>query len=108
MRAALPVMRAQGGGRIINFYSIDAEAAAWLHVDYNMAKEAIRGLTRSAAVEWGRYNVLVNAIAPAAKGSVFEQLSREIPGFAEMAAAQNPLGRVGDPEEDIAPVAVFL
>jgi NAD(P)-dependent dehydrogenase (short-subunit alcohol dehydrogenase family) len=108
MRAALPHFREQGGGRIINFYSIDAEAAAWLHVDYNVTKEAIRGLTRSAAVEWGRYNVLVNAIAPAAQGTVFEQLSEAIPGFAEMAATQNPLGRVGDPEEDIAPVAVFL
>ena len=108
MRAALPHFKAQGGGRVINFYSIDAEAAAWLHVDYNMTKEAIRGLTRSAAAEWGRYNVLVNAIAPAAKGTVFEQLSEAVPGFAEMSAAANPLGRVGDPEDDIAPVAVFL
>lgn len=108
MRAALPHFRKQGGGRVINFYSIDAEAAAWLHVDYNITKEAIRGLTRSAAVEWGRYNVLVNAIAPAAQGTVYEELSREIPGFAEMSAAQNPLGRVGDPYEDVAPVAVFL
>lgn len=108
MRAALPHFRKQGGGRVINFYSIDAEAAAWLHVDYNVTKEAIRGLTRSAAVEWGRYNVLVNAIAPAAQGTVFEQLSREVPGFAEASAAHNPLGRVGDPFEDIAPVAVFL
>lgn len=108
MRAALPHFRERGGGRVINFYSIDAEAAAWLHVDYNLTKEAIRGLTRSAAAEWGRYNVLVNAIAPAAKGTVFEQLCREIPGYAEMAAAQNPLERVGDPDQDIAPVAVFL
>jgi NAD(P)-dependent dehydrogenase (short-subunit alcohol dehydrogenase family) len=108
MRAALSHFRERGGGRIINFYSIDAEAAAWLHVDYNATKEAIRGLTRSAAAEWGRYNVGVNAIAPAAKGSVFEQLAEAIPGFAEMSAAQNPLGRVGDPESDIAPVAVFL
>ncbi|WP_018636346.1 SDR family NAD(P)-dependent oxidoreductase [Parafrankia elaeagni] len=88
MRAALPAMRAAGGGRIINFYSIDAEAGAWLHSDYNAVKDAIRGLTRSAAMEWARDNVLVNAIAPAVAG--------------------NPLGRVGDPEEDIAPVAVFL
>lgn len=108
MRAALPHFQANGGGRVINFYSIDAEAAAWLHADYNLTKEAIRGLTRSAAAEWGRYNVLVNAIAPAAKGTVFDQLSQAIPGFAEMSAAANPLGRVGDPETDIAPVAVFL
>ena len=108
MRAAMSTMRAQGGGRIINFYSIDAEAAAWLHADYNVTKDAIRGLTRSAAAEWGRYGILVNLIAPAAAGTVFEELSNAIPGFAEMAAAMNPLGRIGDPEEDIAPVAVFL
>jgi NAD(P)-dependent dehydrogenase (short-subunit alcohol dehydrogenase family) len=108
MRAAFPAMRDQGGGRIINFYSIDAEAGAWLHADYNLTKEAIRALTRSAASEWARFNILVNAIAPAAAGSVFEQLTRDIPGFAEQAAAMNPLGRVGDPESDIAPVAVFL
>lgn len=108
MRAALPYFRAAGGGRVINFYSIDAEAAAWLHADYNMAKEAIRALTRSAAAEWGRYNVLVNALAPAARGSVFEELEHAVPGFAEMSASANPLGRVGDPENDIAPVAVFL
>lgn len=108
MHASLPTMRAQGGGRIINMYSIDAEAAAWLHADYNLTKEAIRGLTRSAAVEWARYGIVVNAIAPAAKGTVFEQLSAAMPGFAEMAAAQNPVGRVGDPEDDIGPAAVFL
>jgi NAD(P)-dependent dehydrogenase (short-subunit alcohol dehydrogenase family) len=108
MRAALPHFREQGGGRVINFYSIDAEAAAWLHVDYNMTKDAIRALTRSAAAEWGRYNVLVNAIAPAAQGSIFKQLAQAIPGFEEMSAAINPLGRVGDPDDDIAPAALFL
>ena len=108
MRAALPAMRAQGGGRIVNFYSIDAETGAWLHADYNATKDAILGLTRSAAAEWARFNILVNAIAPAAKGTIFEQLCDAIPGFGDMAAANNPLGRVGDPEQDIAPVAVFL
>jgi NAD(P)-dependent dehydrogenase (short-subunit alcohol dehydrogenase family) len=108
MQAAFPVMRDQGGGRIVNFYSIDAEAGAWLHADYNATKDAIRGLTRSAAAEWGRFDILVNAIAPAAAGTVFAELCEAIPGFAEMAAAGNPLGRVGDPEMDIAPVVVFL
>jgi len=69
-QAAVPLMRARGGGRIINFHSIDDEAGAWLHADYNLTKAAIQSLTRSAAVEWGRYNILVNAIAPAAAGTV--------------------------------------
>jgi NAD(P)-dependent dehydrogenase (short-subunit alcohol dehydrogenase family) len=108
MRAALPHLKVRGGGRIINFYSIDAEVAAWLHADYNLTKAAIQGLTRSAAAEWGRFNILVNAIAPTAAGTVFFELCEKIAGFAEAAARQNPLGRVGDPERDIAPVAVFL
>lgn len=108
MQTAMPHFKARGGGRIINFYSIDADAAAWLHADYNMSKSAILGLSRSAAVEWARFNILTNIIAPAAAGTVFEQLERDHPGFGAMAAAGNPLGRVGDPEADIAPVAVFL
>lgn len=108
MQAVLPHFKAHGGGRIINFHSVDADAGAWLHADYNANKAAIQALTRSAAVEWGRFNVLVNAIAPAGAGTVYEQLVKDIPGFAEMAAAGNPLGRVGDAEEDIAPAVVFL
>jgi NAD(P)-dependent dehydrogenase (short-subunit alcohol dehydrogenase family) len=108
MRAALPEMQKRGGGRIVNFYSIDAEVAAWLHADYNLTKAAIQGLTRSAAVEWGRFNILVNAIAPTAAGTVFVELCEKIPGFAAAVSGQNPLGRVGDPELDIAPVVVFL
>ena len=108
MHAALPHFKARGGGRIVNFYSIDSDAAAWLHADYNMSKAAIQALTRTAAVEWGRFNILSNVIAPAAAGTVFERLCADHPGFGEMAAAGNPVGRVGDPEADIAPVVVFL
>tara|TARA_R110000796_G_scaffold241592_3_gene363312 strand:+ start:13938 stop:14762 length:825 start_codon:yes stop_codon:yes gene_type:complete len=108
MRAALPHMRARGGGSIINFYSIDTEIGAWLHSDYNTAKSAIVGLTRSAAAEWGRFNVRVNAIAPTAMGATFHKLAAENPGFAERSAAMRPLGRSGDPEDDIGPVVAFL
>lgn len=108
MRAALPHLRQRGGGRIINFYSIDVETGAWLHADYNSAKAGVLGLTRSAASEWGRFNITVNAIAPTAMGATFHKLAAENPGFAERSAAARPLGRSGDPELDIGPVAVFL
>ena len=108
MRAAMPHMRARGGGAVVNFYSIDAETGAWLHADYNIAKSAILGLTRSAAVEWGRFNIRVNAIAPTGLGTVFAELVRDVPGFLEMATATNPLGWAGDPENDIGPAVVFL
>jgi NAD(P)-dependent dehydrogenase (short-subunit alcohol dehydrogenase family) len=108
MRAALPHLRARGGGSIINFYSIDVEIGAWLHADYNTAKGAVLGLTRSAAAEWGRFNIRVNAIAPTAMGATFHKLAAERPGFAEMSASMRPLGRCGEPEDDIAPVVTFL
>jgi len=108
MQAAFPHFRARGGGAVVNFYSIDAQIGAWLHADYNIAKSAILGLTRSAAVEWGRFNIRVNAIAPTGLGQVFARLVDEVPGFLEAATANNPLLRAGDPELDIGPVVSFL
>jgi 3-oxoacyl-[acyl-carrier protein] reductase len=108
MRASLDHMKKRGGGSIINFHSIDAQTGAWLHSDYTMNKMAILGLTRSAAVEWGRFNIRCNAIAPTGLGQVFAQLVEDVPGFLEMATATNPLKRAGDPENDIGPVVVFL
>ncbi|MCW2608071.1 MAG: Oxidoreductase [Frankiales bacterium] len=106
--AAFPHLRSRGRGRIVNFYSIDAEAGAWLHADYNIGKDAVLGFTRSAAAEWARHGIRVNAVAPAAVGTVFQQLTDAVPGFAEKAASMNPMGRVGDPERDVAPVVLFL
>ena len=64
MQAVFPHMVAQGGGRIINFVSLNGINAHMYSADYNAAKEAIRALTRTAAREWARHNVLVNAIRP--------------------------------------------
>lgn len=107
MQEAFPLMRDQGGGRIINFYSHDANIGQWMHADYNATKAGIQALTVSGAAEWGRYNILCNAIAPAAAGTIYHQLVDKSPEIAVM-AKQHPLGRIGDPEADIAPVALFL
>ena len=56
-----------------------------------MNKGAILGLTRTAAVEWGRFNIRTNAIAPTGMGQVFADLAENVPGFLEMATASNPL-----------------
>ncbi|MFZ0713715.1 SDR family NAD(P)-dependent oxidoreductase [Mycobacterium sp.] len=108
MKAVFPGMRDAGGGSIINFRSIDGEAGAWLHSDYNITKEAIGGLTRSAAAEWGRFNIRVNAIAPVAKGTVFAELQRDHPEIVASVIQRTPLGRIGEPEGDIGGVVAFL
>lgn len=108
MQESLPYLQARGGGRIINFFSIDGALGSWMRADYNASKAAIRALTRTVAAEWARFNILVNCISPAGKGKSYEAWANAIPGYAEQVAAMIPVGRVGDPEEDIGPVAVFL
>jgi NAD(P)-dependent dehydrogenase (short-subunit alcohol dehydrogenase family) len=107
MQAAFPIMRAQGGGRIINLYSADADTGMWFHSDYNSAKGAVRALTVSGAAEWGRYNILCNAISPIAGTTVYNEKLKHLPEIQTLVATF-PLGRIGDPEHDIAPVALFL
>jgi len=108
MQAVFPSMKARGWGRVINMCSLNGVNAHIGSLEYNVAKEALRTLTRTAAREWAPTGVVVNAICPAARSAAFERLGRTNPEIIEMADAMNPMGRMGDPEADIAPVAVFL
>jgi len=108
MQAALPHFQARGGGSIVNFGSSAALDGNATFGAYAMAKEAIRGLSRVAAREWGRYGIRVNVIVPNALSPGSERFRDEHPErFARMAAAL-PLGRVGDPELDIGRAVVAL
>ena len=108
MRAAYPHMKSPGWGRVINMCSLNGVNAHVGSLEYNAAKEALRALTRTAAREWAPTGVTVNAICPAAKSAAFLKLTADHPEIATMADAANPMGRMGDPYDDIAPVAVFL
>jgi len=108
MQAVFPHMVAQGGGRIINFVSLNGINAHMYSADYNAAKEAIRALTRTAAREWARHDILVNAIAPAAATPAYVAFAEAAPENAAEMLEQNPMGRMGDPERDIGGVALFL
>ncbi|MGH9032951.1 MAG: SDR family NAD(P)-dependent oxidoreductase [Acidimicrobiia bacterium] len=108
MQAVFPYMKAQGGGRIINFVSLNGVNAHMYSVDYNAAKEAVRAVTRTAAREWARHNILVNAIAPAAASPAYVAFAEAAPENAAELLKQNPMGRMGDPELDIGGVALFL
>jgi len=108
MRAAYPAMKQRRWGRVVNMCSLNGVNAHMGSLEYNAAKEALRTLTRTAAREWAPTGVTVNAICPAAKSQAFLRAMADYPGMEELADAANPMGRMGDPYEDIAPVAVFL
>ena len=108
MCAARPHLAARGRGRIVNMVSLAAERGDAGLGEYNAAKAGIAALTRTAAREWGRQGITANAIAPGAwtkRGQ--DYAARDPEGFAAAMAAR-PIGRLGDPETDIAPVALFL
>ena len=108
MQAAFPHMKAAGWGRVINLCSLNGVNAHMGSLEYNSAKEALRALTRTAAREWAPTGVVCNAICPAAKSAAFKRVMAEHPELVASADAANPMGRMGDPYDDIAPVALFL
>jgi NAD(P)-dependent dehydrogenase (short-subunit alcohol dehydrogenase family) len=107
MQAAFPHLRDRGG-RIINFGSWYGQMGNAGTVGYNITKEAIRGLTRTAAREWARYGITVNVITPAAKTDAAANIERTNPDLIAVAVATIPMGRLGDPDTDVAPAALFL
>lgn len=108
MQAVFPHMQRAGWGRIINLCTLNGVDALMGTADYNSAKEALRTLTRTAAREWAPTGIVVNAICPAAKSTGFHRMTAEHPELEAAADRANPMGRIGDCEKDIGPVAVFL
>lgn len=108
MRAAFPHMKERGWGRVINMCSLNGVNAHVGSLEYNSTKEALRTLTRTAAREWAPTGVTANAVCPGAKSKAFQRVMAEHPEIAATAEAANPMGRMGDPYDDIAPVVTFL
>ncbi|MER7926104.1 SDR family oxidoreductase [Streptomyces sp. NPDC096057] len=100
MRAALPHLR-KSRGNVVNLGSSAAVQGEATFAAYAMAKEAIRGLSRVAAREWGPYGVRVNVICPAALSPAAEDYLAAHPHKAAELAREIPLGRLGSPEADI-------
>lgn len=108
MEAAFPHMRARRWGRIVNVASLNGVNAHMGSAEYNASKEALRAYTRTAAREWAPYGIVANIICPAAKSAAYRRFEAMQPEVAAATAAANPMGRMGDPEADIAGVALFL
>lgn len=108
MEAAFPHMKEQGWGRVINLASLNGVNAHMGSADYNVAKEALRAYTRTAAREWAPFGICCNIVCPAALADSTRRIMAQQPGMIERIAAANPMGRMGDPDGDIAPVVAFL
>jgi len=108
MRAAFPHMKAKGWGRVINLGSLNGVNAHLFTAQYNVGKEAVRALTRTAAVEWAEFGINCNIICPATTSPATEVYQRDFPEMMEGMLKQIPRRRLGDPERDIGGVATFL
>jgi NAD(P)-dependent dehydrogenase (short-subunit alcohol dehydrogenase family) len=108
MKAVFPHMKAQRCGKVINFASSSGQIGFEGNTCYNAAKEAIRALSRTAAREWGQYGINVNIINPALETRAFDAWKSARPDFVEALKDKIPMRRLGDPERDAGPLAVFL
>jgi NAD(P)-dependent dehydrogenase (short-subunit alcohol dehydrogenase family) len=90
-------------GSLVSLSSISASAASPFHAPYGAAKAALRQLAQTMAVEWGRYGIRVNVIAPGTiktpRATIVDDPARDRQGI--------PLGRRGDASE-IASASLFL
>ncbi|MFC1963278.1 SDR family NAD(P)-dependent oxidoreductase [Chloroflexota bacterium] len=95
------------GGKIINLGS-RAGIAGVGDPAYAACKEAIRGFSRSIAREWGKYNITVNVICPAALTPALEAWEKQYPDKAKKYLEDRPIPRWGDSEKDMGRTVVFL
>lgn len=115
--AAEQMVKAGNGGKIVNIASIDAIHPTGNLAHYDSSKGGVVMLTKSLALEFGKYQIMVNAIAPgaimtpgaqASGGSALQGLDAEaLKKLMEGFTARIPLGRQGKPD-DIAKAALFL
>lgn len=106
-KLAYPVMKARGGGSIINISSIGGLKPERMIGIYSASKAALISLTQTMAQDWGADGIRVNAVCPGLIKTKFSRALWENDSLVQMFIERTPLGRVGDPE-DLAGIAVFL
>lgn len=108
MKFAIPLMKARGGGAIVNISSISGVTGQHgLHVAYNASKGAVRTLTKVAAVQHGRDNIRINSVHPGLMPPMRSSGRTADPAVRAKMLEMVPLGRAGRVEE-VAHAALFL
>lgn len=104
-KAAIPLLKECGGGRIINLSSQAAFTGSIKHLHYATSKAGMLGFTYSLAKELGKYNITVNVVSP---GRILtDMIKSRKDGREQEWVINTPLGRLGKPEE-VANSIVFL
>jgi len=108
MRAVVGAMKGAGGGSIVNIASIDGLVGVAGMASYAASKFGVTGLTRTAALELGRFGIRVNSIHPGVIASpMVDRAPPEVRERLDRLMAQQPIPRMGTPEE-VASLALFL
>lgn len=107
-QAVAPVMRGQGGGRIVLFGSIAGSLGYATGAAYCASKGGVLNMMRALAGELARDGINVNAISPGATATPMNASDRENAEFVAMFARNTPTGRDFVPPADMAGAAVFL
>ncbi|MFL6602434.1 MAG: SDR family NAD(P)-dependent oxidoreductase [Steroidobacteraceae bacterium] len=108
MQAVMPFMRDAGEGRIVNVGHRYGEGVNEGLAAYNAAAWSLVGITRTAALDWGRYQIATNLLLPLADTPELARARAKRGSIIKMMLAQLPLRRAGDCEEDIGGAALFL
>jgi 3-oxoacyl-[acyl-carrier protein] reductase len=106
-RAALPALKEHQGRLVVMTSPAAMEGSPKLPA-YAAVKGALRGFVKSLAIEWGPLGVTVVAVSPLAMSPALENAYRENPELEARLRQLVPIGRVGEPGDDIAPVIAFL
>lgn len=108
MRHAIPAMRARGGGSIVNLSSISGFVGQHrIHLSYNASKGAVRIMSKSAAVQFGRDKIRVNSVHPGWMPPMRTSGATAEPGLRAEMMKRIPLGRPGEVDE-VANAVLFL
>ncbi|BDB45594.1 MULTISPECIES: SDR family NAD(P)-dependent oxidoreductase [Mycobacterium] len=108
MQAVHPLLVAAGGGSIVNLGSGTGTGGEPKWGGYAAAKEGIRGLSKVAALEWGRDNIRVNVICPFAESDGVKFWKQFAPEDYAKAVGRVPMKRIGDVRTDVGALVAFL